>query len=104
MGKIRVSFADYLEEKKVEVVQKNAFNFVWILDFPLFEENGNEIKSAHHPFTQPHPEDFHLLESDPLKVSDFFFSCYYKTFCGTAYTKWSFLFYFAFIEAQGKIS
>jgi len=40
--------------------------FVWIVDFPLFEEgeNGERI-FAHHPFTSPHPEDIAYLESEP---------------------------------------
>jgi aspartyl-tRNA synthetase len=41
-----------------------------VSDFPLFEgvdEEGNLI-AAHHPFTMPHPDDLHLLESDPLRV------------------------------------
>ncbi len=36
---------------------------LWVVDFPLFEAitaDGNPIP-LHHPFTQPHPEDAHLL-------------------------------------------
>jgi len=45
-------------------------HYVWVTEFPLFEgidEDGN-LQAAHHPFTMPHPEDLHLIESDPLKV------------------------------------
>ncbi len=44
--------------------------FVWVVDFPLFEDADDEGTpiSAHHPFTMPHPEDLPLLESDPLAV------------------------------------
>jgi aspartyl-tRNA synthetase len=44
--------------------------YVWVTEFPLFEgidEDGN-LQAAHHPFTMPHPEDFELIESDPLAV------------------------------------
>lgn len=46
-------------------VNEGGFHFLWVVDFPLFEdidEAGNPVP-AHHPFTMPHPEDFHLLEA-----------------------------------------
>ena len=45
-------------------------NLVWIIEFPLFEalsDDGRPIP-AHHPFTQPHPDDVDKMESDPLAV------------------------------------
>jgi aspartyl-tRNA synthetase len=42
--------------------------FLWVVDFPLFEgidAEGQPIP-AHHPFTQPHPDDLDLLETDPI--------------------------------------
>ncbi|HEY5103671.1 MAG TPA: amino acid--tRNA ligase-related protein, partial [Acidimicrobiales bacterium] len=51
-------------------VGEGYHHYVWVTDFPMFEgidEDGN-LQAAHHPFTMPHPEDLHLLESDPLKV------------------------------------
>ncbi|MCK4935127.1 MAG: aspartate--tRNA ligase [Simkaniaceae bacterium] len=56
--------------KNRNLIDPNVYKFLWVTDFPLFEmdaENGR-IKSVHHPFTHPHPEDIHLLEKDPLKV------------------------------------
>jgi aspartyl-tRNA synthetase len=48
----------------------NGFEFVWVTDFPLFEisQETGQVTAAHHPFTSPHPDDLHLLESDRLKV------------------------------------
>lgn len=43
----------------------NRFEFLWVVDFPLFlrnEETG-QLETAHHPFTAPHPDDMHFLES-----------------------------------------
>lgn len=43
--------------------QRNALNFVWITEFPMFEglrENGDPI-AAHHPFTMPHIDDVDYL-------------------------------------------
>ena len=48
-----------------------SFKFLWVQDFPMFlpgEEDSSRLESAHHPFTQPHPDDIHLLEKDPLTV------------------------------------
>lgn len=43
--------------------------FLWVTDFPLFEYDDNmQLQSCHHPFSAPHPEDLHYLESDPIKV------------------------------------
>jgi len=42
---------------------------LWVVDFPLFEaaEDGT-LAPLHHPFTSPHHEDLHLLDSDPASV------------------------------------
>ncbi len=58
---------DFLRRKYGAVGE--GFEFVWITDFPLFEEDdeGN-ITSSHHPFTSPKEEDLDILEKEPLKV------------------------------------
>jgi aspartyl-tRNA synthetase len=47
-------------------VNEGGLNFLWVVDFPLFEgvdpETGGPIP-AHHPFTMPHPEDIASLGS-----------------------------------------
>lgn len=49
---------------------KNKFECLWIIDFPLFEWSDEEqrLMSTHHPFTMPNPDDIPLLTSDPAKV------------------------------------
>ena len=49
---------------------KNKFQCLWIVDFPLFEWSDEEqrLMSTHHPFTMPNPEDIPLLETSPEKV------------------------------------
>ena len=48
---------------------REGYEFVWIVDFPLFElSDEGELKAAHHPFTMPKEEDIPLLDVDPLKV------------------------------------
>jgi len=45
-------------------VNEGGFSFLWITDFPLFEDvvDGNPIP-AHHPFTMPHVDDVGMLET-----------------------------------------
>jgi aspartyl-tRNA synthetase len=48
-----------------------GLRFLWVVDFPLFEEISPETGlpvPAHHPFTMPHPDDIDRIESDPLSV------------------------------------
>ena len=52
-------------------VHEGPYRYLWVVDFPLFvgvDEASGRPKPGHHPFTQPHPDDVHLLESDPLAV------------------------------------
>lgn len=74
LGSLRLESADLLEAAGVVLRDPTAFHFLWVVDFPLFlpkEENPNELESAHHPFTAPHPSDTSLLYSDPTKVTHF---------------------------------
>ena len=46
-------------------VTEGGLQFLWVVDFPLFEsldDAGNPVP-AHHPFTMPHAEDVALLDS-----------------------------------------
>ena len=52
-------------------VHEGPYRYVWIIDFPMFvgvDAVTGRPKPGHHPFTQPHPDDVHLLESDPMAV------------------------------------
>ncbi len=56
--------------KELGLYEKDAFNFLWITDFPLLEhdEANQRWLARHHPFTMANPEDIHLLQSDPGRV------------------------------------
>lgn len=56
--------------KDMKLIDPKRFEFLWVTDFPLFHYNheDNRLESMHHPFTSPHREDIHLLDSEPLKV------------------------------------
>ena len=49
---------------------KDKFECLWIVDFPLFEWSDEEqrLMSTHHPFTMPNPDDIPLLETKPEGV------------------------------------
>ena len=49
---------------------KNKFECLWIIDFPLFEWSDEEqrLMATHHPFTMPNPDDIPLLDSHPEQV------------------------------------
>ncbi|MEX0836865.1 MAG: aspartate--tRNA ligase [Gemmatimonadota bacterium] len=42
--------------------------WLWVTDFPVFEEMDGEVYASHHPFVMPHPDDLDLLETDPVSV------------------------------------
>jgi aspartyl-tRNA synthetase len=53
-------------------VNEGGLQFLWVVDFPLFEgldEAGAPIP-AHHPFTMPHPDDVDLLGGSPEQLLD----------------------------------
>ncbi|MFN3921203.1 MAG: aspartate--tRNA ligase [Caldimicrobium sp.] len=56
--------------KKLGLLSEREFNFLWVIDFPLFEwdEEENRLVAKHHPFTHPKEEDISLLDVDPLKA------------------------------------
>ena len=56
--------------KQLDLIPKDEFKFVWIVDFPFFEkdEETGEWVAMHHPFTMPKEECLEYLETDPSKV------------------------------------
>ena len=56
--------------RQLGLMDKNKFECLWIVDFPLFEWSDEEqrLMSTHHPFTMPNPDDVPLLDTDPAKV------------------------------------
>jgi aspartyl-tRNA synthetase len=65
LGHIRLHLGD-----KLGLTRKGEWQFMWLIDPPLFEvdEETREIAAAHHPFTSPRVEDEHLLETAPERV------------------------------------
>ncbi|MBM7641930.1 aspartate--tRNA ligase [Streptococcus loxodontisalivarius] len=56
--------------KELDLIDNSKFNFLWVIDWPMFEwsEEEDRYMSAHHPFTLPTEESAHELEGDLAKV------------------------------------
>lgn len=56
--------------KRLNLIDEQEFNFVWIVDFPLFEYSEEEKRwvAMHHPFTSPVDDDILYMETDPGRV------------------------------------
>lgn len=56
--------------KEQDLIDESQFNFLWIVDWPMFEwsEEEGRYMSAHHPFTLPQADTAHELEGDLSKV------------------------------------
>lgn len=52
----------------LELPKVREHAWLWVLDFPLFEEEDGEMWANHHPFVLPHPDDADRLQDDPLSV------------------------------------
>ena len=54
MGRLRNFIA---EHEKMNLVDHDKYEFVWVVDFPMFEVEDGRVKALHHPFTQPKDTD-----------------------------------------------
>ncbi|KAJ1554777.1 hypothetical protein HK405_004092 [Cladochytrium tenue] len=89
MGRVRTHLATRLREKGALAEDPDAFNFLWVVDFPLFTPAVEEVapgqaastdtttvsplafpplEATHHPFTAPAAADQPHLFSNPLRV------------------------------------
>lgn len=64
LGALRTHYA-----KSLNLIKPNTFDFLWVVDFPLFDKlDDGTYTSEHHPFTRPREEDYPLLDTAPEKV------------------------------------
>ena len=65
LGDLRLQLAT-----KFNLRDPQALKFLWIVEFPLFEYDPatRRMASVNHPFTAPHPDDLHLLDTDPARA------------------------------------
>lgn len=67
LGELREMLATLLHSKNLLEI-KESIEPLWVVDFPLFIKGANGLETCHHPFTAPHPDDMHLLDTAPLNV------------------------------------
>lgn len=62
LGQLRLHLA-----RRDRLLRPDEFAFVWVVDFPLLEWDGEERRhvAVHHPFTASRDEDLPLLDTDP---------------------------------------
>jgi len=48
MGRLRIELAN-----QMNLINEDAFEFLWVVDFPMFETEDGKTKALHHPFTMP---------------------------------------------------
>jgi aspartyl-tRNA synthetase len=65
LGQLRLNIA-----KRENLLDPNRFEFLWVVDFPMFDwlEDEKRWEFMHHPFTAPLESDADRLESDPGSV------------------------------------
>jgi aspartyl-tRNA synthetase len=65
LSNLRLSFG-----KSLNLIPNDAYELVWVTDFPLleFDESENRYISLHHPFTSPKEDDLNLLNDNPGAV------------------------------------
>ena len=57
MGRFRIFLA-----QTMEIIPQDTFEFLWVMDFPMFEVEEGKVKALHHPFTQPKSLDYEDIE------------------------------------------
>ncbi|AXX94604.1 aspartate--tRNA ligase [Arcobacter ellisii] len=62
MGRFRLFLAS-----EMNIVPQDAYEFLWVVDFPMFEVEDGRTKALHHPFTMPNVEKFDLDNIEDLE-------------------------------------
>ena len=62
MGRFRIYLAEMME-----IIPKDTFEFLWVMDFPMFEVDEGKIKALHHPFTQPKTSENGTIDYEDIE-------------------------------------
>jgi len=62
MGRFRLYLAELMD-----IIDKDDYKFVWVVDFPMFEVEDGKLKALHHPFTMPKLNENGALDYDDVE-------------------------------------
>ncbi|NEW60688.1 aspartate--tRNA ligase [Sulfurovum sp. bin170] len=62
MGRFRIHLAEIMD-----IIPKDKFEFLWVMDFPMFEEEDGRVKAMHHPFTMPKTDENGKIVFDDIE-------------------------------------
>jgi len=62
MGRFRIYLAEIME-----IIPKDTFEFLWVMDFPMFEEEDGHVKAMHHAFTMPETDENGKIVYDDIE-------------------------------------
>ncbi len=62
MGRFRIYLAEIME-----IIPEDKFEFLWVMDFPMFEESDGKINAMHHAFTMPQTNDEGKIVYDDIE-------------------------------------
>ena len=62
MGRFRIHLAEIMD-----IIPKDKFEFLWVMDFPMFEVEDGKIKAMHHPFTMPKRDENGKIAFDDIE-------------------------------------
>ncbi|CAA6804351.1 MAG: Aspartyl-tRNA synthetase (EC @ Aspartyl-tRNA(Asn) synthetase (EC [uncultured Sulfurovum sp.] len=65
MGRFRIYLAEIME-----IIPKDTFEFLWVMDFPMFEEDDGKINAMHHAFTMPNLDETGRDENGKIVYDD----------------------------------
>ncbi|MEA2049258.1 MAG: aspartate--tRNA ligase [Campylobacterota bacterium] len=62
MGRLRIELAN-----QMNLIEDGKFEFLWVVDFPMFESEDGKTKALHHPFTMPNLDKCDLNNVEDLE-------------------------------------
>jgi len=62
MGRFRIYLAEIME-----IIPKDTFEFLWVMDFPMFEVDDGKTKAMHHAFTMPQLDENGNIAYDDIE-------------------------------------
>ena len=62
MGRFRIHLAEIMD-----IIPADKFEFLWVMDFPMFEVEDGKTKAMHHAFTMPETDENGKIVYDDIE-------------------------------------